>query len=185
MPERWRTFTALMATAGLRIGEAAALHKTDLVVTKNRVGVRRTVSRGRIGPPKSANGVRPVPVPDWLMDALVEQRQSSPEDCKWLFPSFVGGNRPAGPDNYRTRIFKPACEEIGLTGVTPHTLRHTYAARLIARKDEHGNADSVNPQLLCGLMGHATVGFTLDTYGGLYPQDISGGILNANDPIPL
>jgi integrase len=73
----------------------------------------------------------------------------------------------------------------GLESVTPHALRHTYAARLIARKDALGNSDSVNPKLLSYLMGHATVGFTLEVYGGLYPEDVSGGVLDEENAIAL
>lgn len=185
VPKRWRTFTALLAFSGLRIGEACGLREQDLLIASNEVHVRRAISRGKDGAPKTKRAKRKVPVPSWLMDALVEQSQQTPANCKWVFNSAPGTARFVDADNYRSRVFAPACEEVGLEGITPHSLRHTYAARLIARKDAAGNSDSVNPKLLSYLMGHATVGFTLEVYGGLYPEDISGGVLDEEDAIAL
>lgn len=185
MPERWRTFTALLAFAGLRIGEACGLRKQDLLIDENKIKVRQAISRGKPGKPKTKRGVRDLPVPGWLMGALVEQSEQTPTGCKWVFNSAGGSKRSVDPDNYRSRVFNPARDALGLHG-TPHTLRHTYAARLIARKDpKTGNADSINPKLLSYLMGHASVGFTLEVYGALYPEDISGGVLDAENAIKL
>lgn len=185
MPKRWRTLTALLAFSGLRIGEACGLRKQDLLIAENKLHVRRAISRGKDGPPKTKRAKRKVPVPSWLMGALVEQAQQTPASCKWVFASSPEAARFVDADNYRSRVFAPACETAGLDGITPHSLRHTYAARLIARKDAMGNSDSVNPKLLSYLMGHATVGFTLEVYGGLYPEDISGGVLDEGDAIAL
>ena len=52
-------------------------------------------------------------------------------------------------------------EAAGLTRITLHELRHSYAAMMIAA--------GVNPKPLQSFMGHASITVTLDTYGHLMP----------------
>jgi integrase len=48
-----------------------------------------------------------------------------------------------------------------LARITPHELRHSYAAMMIAA--------GVNAKALQSFMGHASITVTLDTYGNLMP----------------
>jgi integrase len=47
----------------------------------------------------------------------------------WVFPS-ANPKTHADPRNFYRRHYLPAVKELGLTGVTWHTLRHTFASRL-------------------------------------------------------
>ncbi len=68
------TLIRLCAYTGLRIGEAAGLHREDVDVLRARVMVRRTVVevRGRVieNAPKTRAGVRAVAIPRFLVDEL-------------------------------------------------------------------------------------------------------------------
>lgn len=39
--------------------------------------------------------------------------------------------KPNGKPYHALRGFREACQRAGLSGVTPHTLRHTFATRLV------------------------------------------------------
>lgn len=41
--------------------------------------------------------------------------------------------KPNGRPYHAVRGFRAACQRVGLTDVTPHTTRHTFATRLIER----------------------------------------------------
>ena len=50
-----------------------------------------------------------------------------------------------------------------LDGVRFHDLRHGYATALLVA--------NVHPKIVSEALGHATVGFTLDTYSHVIPRD--------------
>jgi integrase len=51
-----------------------------------------------------------------------------------------------------------------LGGITPHSLRHTYAALAVQA--------GANVKVLQKAMGHSDIRLTLDTYGGLFGDDL-------------
>jgi integrase len=60
----------------------------------------------------------------------------------------------------------------GLRRITLHECRHTFASYMIAA--------GVNVKALSTFMGHASVAFTLDRYGHLFPgaENEAGGLLD-------
>jgi single stranded DNA-binding protein len=63
---------------------------------------------------------------------------------------------------FRNRIWRPATEAAGLTGLRIHDLRHTAVALWIAA--------GASPKEVAVRAGHTSVSFTLDRYGHLYPE---------------
>lgn len=63
-------------------------------------------------------------------------------------------------------VFDPAATAIGLTGLTPHELRHTCASLAIRA--------GANIKVLQTLLGHKTATLTLDRYGHLFPTTWTG-----------
>jgi integrase len=57
----WRLFVEFLAQTGLRPSEALALRSGELDLGRRRVQMRRSVNRGRVGPPKTKHGRRDVP----------------------------------------------------------------------------------------------------------------------------
>ena len=169
---RFRTLVLVLAYAGLRIGEAAALRVGDVDLDSRRIRVRRSVTRvdGRglvVGPTKN-HASRTVPVPRFLAPLLVSQIGDRDAD-DLLFPSRRGGFLGVGELRW---VFDPAAKQIGVAGLTPHELRHTCASLAIA-----GGA---NIKVLQTLLGHKTATLTLDRYGHLFPDDL-GRIADAFD----
>ena len=66
-----------------------------------------------------------------------------------------------------------AWRDAGLTRITLHECRHTFASLMIAA--------GVNAKALSTYMGHANIAITLDRYGHLMPgaEDEAAGMLDA------
>ena len=61
--------------------------------------------------------------------------------------------------------FQKACKKAGLEGVSVHSLRHTFASHLIM-----AGVPIKTGQVL---LGHKSIGTTLDIYGHLSPEHIA------------
>lgn len=134
MHGKYRLAVLLAAYGGLRRGEWAALRRRDIIAGDDRVrvNVERTVQyierQGwHVGPPKSAEGVRVVPLPVQLtgdvQQHLAEHVGPFPDDL--LFPGRTGGFEHPVTFN---RAWNKAREAAGVRGVVrEHDLR-AYAA---------------------------------------------------------
>lgn len=135
LPALYRLLVLFLASTGLRIGEAVALRWSDIdarvgVVRVGRAYVRK---RGRLDPrgpgeryaaPKSAAGVRTVPLGAGLLELLVGRRGTAGK-AELVFAGSTG--RPLDAHNVLRRFLKPAAEALGVAGVTWHGLRHSAA----------------------------------------------------------
>lgn len=155
----------VMAYTGVRFGEATELRVQDVNLVTRRLHVRRAVSdvRGRlvVGPPKSGEP-REIPIPEFLLEPLtgVIEAASRPNDL--LFTT--GSGTQVRYSRWRSGVFNPARKAVGLTDITPHSLRHTYAALAVQA--------GANVKVLQKAMGHSDIRLTLDTYGGLFGDDL-------------
>ncbi len=92
---------------------------------------RRTVHAGarsvRVGSPKTAAGVRTVVLPPFICDVMVEHlaRWSEPGVAGLVFVMPEGG--PLRRENFRKRVWLPACAAAGIEELRFHDLRHTHA----------------------------------------------------------
>lgn len=140
-----RVAVGLMAYAGLRPGEVAALRWTD--VREGSVTVRHG---GRVTGQTKTGNIRVVPfIAPLAQDlAAVADRDGEP------------GFQDVG--NWRSRVWKPAAARVGAGHLTPYSLRHTYASLLIA--------EGRQVHEVARLLGHTTVALTLSTYGHLFDE---------------
>ena len=129
----------LMYACGLRISEAAALEVTAI---DRASGLIRVVGKG--------NKERCVPLPA-PVHAELRELWKTHRDKRWLCPSPTGKGPITRSALWQT--FKKVKAEAGITArVTPHTLRHSYATRLL----ENG----VELRIVQILLGHASIGTT-------------------------
>lgn len=66
--------------------------------------------------------------------------------------------------NFRRNVFDAAAERAGVTGVTPHGLRHTAASLAIAA--------GATVVLVQRMLGHSSPSVTLNVYSHLFADDL-------------
>ena len=166
---------------GLRPGELFALTENDIDFENNQISVTKTLLYEKfdedekktyhLGPPKTKDSVRKVPMNKLCVTALkrqilqkrvVARRNVKPTE----FPELLFTTRFNTPLNatvYNDAISR-VVEEINLMRddldqmdkFSGHTFRHTFATRCI----EAG----VKPKVLQSYLGHATLQMTMDLY---------------------
>ena len=129
----------LMYACGLRISEAASLEVTAI---DGANGLIRVIGKG--------NKERCVPLPAPVL-AELRRLWTSHRDKRWLCPSPTGKGPITRAALWAT--FRKVLAEAGIKArVTPHSLRHSYATRLL----ESG----VELRIVQILLGHASIGTT-------------------------
>ncbi|MGH7540185.1 MAG: tyrosine-type recombinase/integrase [Gemmatimonadota bacterium] len=165
---RFRALVRTLALTGLRIGEAGALRVERLDMLGRRLRVEETLAEvaGHVtfGPPKTTAGRRTIALPRFVVDEIAEhlarfRADAGRRDLVFTMPN--GG--PLRPGLFRRRFWAPAvvAAELEPPTPTPHDLRHSHAAMLVAA--------GAHPKAIQVRLGHAAIGTTLDTYGHLFP----------------
>ena len=170
---RLHALWVLLATTGLRLGEALGLLWSDIDFAKGRLIVNRALQRQTgVGyvfvEPKTARSRRTVYLAPGTLSALADHRRRQVEDQlaagpQWsntglVFTTAVG--RPAD-GAWVTKWFHRALDHAGLPRTRIHDLRHTAATHLLRR--------GVHPKVVQELLGHSTISLTLDTYSHVAP----------------
>lgn len=157
--------TLLALHTGMRLGEICALKWSDVDFERGMITVNSTVQRVRmpeqdgcrprttllVSTPKSAQSFRSIPMNMVLVQALQQRAAKAPDGTFVLSAS----DHPMDPRTVQ-RQFKQFISETGLKNVHFHTMRHSFATRLI----ELG----VDVKTVSVLLGHSSVQTTLDYY---------------------
>lgn len=165
---RYHTALVLIASTGLRRGEAAALRWEHVDLKAGTLKVAATVSRigGQLvtTAPKTDRSRRVVPLSQPVVALLRQQRTQLKRDRiraanQWVenglvFPTEFGTQ--ADPRNL-LRVIEAAAKRAGVEGVGVHGLRHGAATAWL----EAG----VHIKAVADLLGHSSVAITGDVYG--------------------
>jgi integrase len=161
---RYRELVYVLAYCGLRLGEAAGLRVGDVDLARRRLRVERSVSDvdGRlVATTPKTHHAREVPVPAFVAAMLPDIMVGRAADD----PLFTGpGGGLLRGNNFRRRFFDRAVISAGLSGVTPHDLRHTAASLAVSA--------GANVKAVQRMLGHASAAMTLDVYAGLFGDDL-------------
>jgi integrase len=161
---RYRALVFVGAYGGLRIGELAGLRRGRVDLLRGAVTVAETVTevKGKLffGPPKTRAGRRTVGLPPFVVRELQAHFVAQGSPSSHVFTAPGGG--PVRVPSFRARFWVPATRAAGLQGLRIHDLRHTAVALWIAA--------GATPKEVAVRAGHASVSFTLDRYGHLYPE---------------
>ncbi len=148
LEEPYSTLVLFLAVTGLRIGEAVGIQWDDFdgeVLT-----VRRRIYEGVADTLKTQKSKRSLPIPSPLLRRLKAFNSRS----EWVFGS--GKGTPINPGNALRRHVQPVARELGTKLSGWHDFRHTLATGLIQ--------SGVSPKAVSEILGHASVGITLNTY---------------------
>lgn len=138
--------------AGLRIGEVCALKWSDINFESAFLMVNGTQARTEKGieitSPKSKTSKREIPLPPFLISKLKE----IPHKCDFVL------SRKCKPFDVRTyrRHFKEILKKAKLPDIKYHSLRHSFSTRALETGMDY--------KTLSELLGHSSVGITLDLY---------------------
>ncbi|AQA05034.1 hypothetical protein BVC93_24460 [Mycobacterium sp. MS1601] len=184
----------VLAYCGLRWGELAGLHVSDIDTLKRRVHIRRNaVNVGgviEVGTPKTHER-RTVPLPKFLVGPVAAACRGKDRDGI-VFPAAGGGYAKspgahtwfdgavtrctAAANNARTAESgahpdrEPATDTF--PRITPHDLRHTAASLAVSA--------GANVKAVQKMLGHKSAAMTLDTYADLFDKDAEA-VADAHD----
>lgn len=149
----------LSLLTGMRIGEICALKWSDIDLKKRHIKVCKTLqricfknksSRIEIGTTKTQSGSRIIPISNILYDFLLSIKPLNRETY------FLTCQHTAKePRNYR-KVFNTLIKKLKLRSVTFHSLRHTFATRLIENK--------IDIKTISELLGHSSTNITISIY---------------------
>ena len=160
-PDRYRVALECGLFSGLRLSELLGLVWGDVDLRGDTIRVRYQMGRdGKRRAVKTAAGRRGVILMRELAGELRRLRVSSPfsTDTDLVFCSATGAT--IGHRNLTGRGLEKAAKRAGLTGVTFHVLRHTFASILIAQGRD--------PVFVSRQLGHANPAITLKVYAHLF-----------------
>lgn len=126
---RYRALVLLAAFTGLRWGELIGLSRRDIDLDAGTLRVRRNVAELHSGQrlvkePKSAAGKRTVAIPAVIATDLATHltvyAEPGPDGR-----IFIGAKNATPRRNHFNKLWRKACEQVGIKGLHFHDLRHT------------------------------------------------------------
>lgn len=161
----------LMLNTGIRMGEAIGLEKADWDSEKKTLHIKRNVQSvfkrdddgERVGgkqlvynTTKTYSADRVLPLNKNATEALVRLCEKYPE-CPYV---IADTKQNIVPPERLERTFYYMLKNLGFEKTGVHSLRHTFASTLFAKK--------VDIKTISKLLGHANIQITLDTYVHLF-----------------
>ena len=168
----WWAFFGFLVCTGLRRGEGAGLRWADVDFESGTITIRQTRLKAGIATsaPKTTASARTFSVGSHAVRFLRELKAIQESDRAllgqgWTDSGFVltlPDGLPPSPDAI-TRRFRRDCERFGLTYITIHGLRHTFATQALQA--------GVPIHLVSQILGHSSIAITLAIYSHVMPGD--------------
>jgi integrase len=161
-------------TTGMRRGEILGLRWRDVDLDRGVLSVTGALQKGLDGSlgitqPKTPRSRRQIELSTAAVDSLRRHRRKQTEQRlllggEWTaddlaFPSTIG--RPQEGRNLVYGLLHPLLRSAGLPVIRFHDLRHTAATLMLSR--------GIHPKIVSEMLGHSTIGITLDLYSHVTP----------------
>ncbi|MGH2806278.1 MAG: tyrosine-type recombinase/integrase [Actinomycetota bacterium] len=148
----------LLATTGMRRGEALGLKWSHIDLDRKLVAIRQTLilvgARPYFSEPKSARSRRVIVLDTTTAETLA----TTPRRSELVFTDPTG--EPLHPGAVSKRFRDLVCGT-DLPRIRLHDLRHTYATLALQA--------GVHPKIVSERLGHSTIALTLDVYSHALP----------------
>lgn len=170
--DRLHALWVLLATTGMRRGEALGLRWPDVDLDTGRLHLVQTIIsvRGKVmvGEPKTLRGRRPIALDPTTVKVLKAHRKAMLEERLQLGAAFTDEGlvfhrldgrclRPEGVSD----TFKRTVHRLGLPPLTIKALRHTWATLALEK--------GIHPRVVQERLGHSTIAITLGIYSHVAP----------------
>jgi integrase len=175
--DRLYALWALLASTGMRRGEALGLDDEHLDLNRSRVAIRRNLVavRGRgdereafWSEPKTEKSRRSVALDPATVDALRAHRKRQLEERMALGPArqdrgvvFAREDGLELDPDWVSKRFERLATQVGLPAIRLHDLRHTHATLALQA--------GIHPKVVSERLGHSSISMTLDTYSHAIP----------------
>jgi integrase len=166
--DRLEALLVVAITTGMRQGEILALRWADVDLEAGWLRVTGSLSAGVITETKTARSRRRVELTAAAVDALRRHRGAQLEeriaaanvwqDRGLVFSNLTGGFVARGKLDDR---FHQLLASASLPRIRFHDLRHTAATLMLGR--------GVHPKVAAEMLGHSSIGITLDLYSHVTP----------------
>lgn len=162
--EPYKNVFLIQMYMGLRVGETLALRNSDIDLRKNLISVNKTLTTDKDrkvimgNTTKTYAGVREVPIPEFIRKSIIEQMKIAENQKDNQL--FISDKQNYIDNRNVNRILKKRLLDLGITGISTHSLRHTYGTRCV----EAG----MRAVALQRLMGHQDISVTLNTYTSVF-----------------
>lgn len=159
-------FFMVILYQGLRISECIALTWADIDFKNKLMNINKQFYRYRVTPTKNYE-TRIIDIPDKLLELLKILYNFRKSDLVFDSPLIVG--KHINVNNMRERHFRDIIQEVeeeletDLSGITPHSLRHTHATYLLQ--------NGVPVIAVSRRLGHRDCKTTLNIYNHCMPND--------------
>lgn len=181
---------------GMRASELRGLRWADVDLVGRRIRITQRADKyNKIGMPKSEAGQRTIPMFPMIFNTLTEWKEKCPKNkdgkLEFVFPNGKGNveshsnilqrglwapqiaagvvleERPLD-DAGKPKLDEHGNEIVIIKAKYPglHALRHFFASWCINSKARGGRG--MTPKEVQDILGHSTIGLTLDTYGHLF-----------------
>lgn len=144
----------VLCYSGMRINELLQMERENVhLADRYMVGGEKT----------DAGRNRTIPIHREIVPII--EKWMDGNSTRWLLHTSAGTAKDA--DNVRKafRSLMKACE---ISGVTPHTCRHTAATKMVAA--------GVRPEIIKQILGHSDFSMTVNRYTHTQPADLVKGI---------
>lgn len=147
--------------SGMRMGEVNALRLCDIDLENKKIFVNGTIERGPKGIPfrssqtKTNSGMRKIPINSKLEKYIRLALDNYIPNSEELIFFDKNNNRPFTTQSVN-KVIETICKKANIRVISSHTLRHTYATRLVEYR--------VPIKIIQNLMGHKDIKITMNVY---------------------
>ncbi len=147
--------------SGMRMGEINALRLSDVDFKNKKINICGTIENGknysafRVEHTKTKSGMRKIPINVKLEKYLKRAVENYTPNEEQLIFFDKENNKPIATQSVN-KVIRSICKRANVRMFSSHTLRHTYATRLVEC--------NVPIKIVQNLLGHNDITITLNTY---------------------